>query len=84
LILKTAFPRYIGIFSTLTAETSLVLLEKYTSPQAFLKARKSSVVKLIRSTSRSGQIYAEDRYAKIIAAAKDALVFGYAVSSHFE
>ena len=83
-ILKTAFPRYIGIFSKLTIETSLVLLEKYSSPQAFLKARKSSVVKLIRTISRSGQIYAENQYAKIIAAAKDALVLGYAVPSHFE
>jgi transposase len=83
-ILKTAFPRYIGIFSKLTTETSLRLLEKYTSPQAFMKARKSSVVKLIRTTSRSGQIYAEEQYAKIIQAAKDALVLGYAVPSHFE
>ena len=83
-ILKTAFPRYIGIFSKLTVETSLVLLEKYTSPQAFLKARKSSVVKLIRTISRSGQAYAEEQYNKIIQAAKDSLVFGYAVPSHFE
>jgi transposase len=83
-LLKTAFPGYIGVFSKLTVETSLVLLEKYTSPKAFLKARKSSVVKLIRTTSRSGQGYAEKQYAKIIQAAKDALVFGYAVPSHFE
>ena len=83
-ILKTAFPRYIGIFSKLTVETSLVLLEKYTSPKAFLKAKKSNVVKLIRTTSRSGQAYAEEQYAKIIQAAKDALVLGYAVPSHFD
>jgi len=83
-VLKTAFPEYIGIFCKLTVETSLVLLEKYTSPQAFLSARKSSVVKLIRTTSRSGQTYAEEQYNKIIQAAKDSLVFGYAVPSHFE
>ena len=83
-VLKTAFPRYIGIFSKLTVETSLVLLEKYTSPQAFLAARKSSVIKLIRTTSRSGQVYAEEQYAKIIQAAKDSLVLGFAVPSHFE
>ena len=83
-VLKTAFPGYIGIFSKLTVETSLVLLEKYTSPQAFLRAKKSSVVKLIRTASRSGQAYAEKQYAKIIQAAKDAQVFGYAVPSHFE
>ena len=82
-VLKTAFPKYIGIFSKLTVETSLVLLEKYTSPRAFLKARKSTIVKLIRTTSRSGQIYAENQYDKIIQAAKDATVFGFSVPSHF-
>ena len=82
--LKTAFPQYIGIFSKLTVETSLALLEKYASPQAFLSARKSSIVKLIRSTARFGQAYAEAQYHKIIVASKDALVFGYAVPSNFE
>ena len=83
-VLKIAFPRYIGIFSKMTVETSLVLLEKYTSPQAFLSARKSSVVKLIRTTSHSSQAYAEKQYDKIIQAAKDALIFGYPVPSNFE
>ena len=83
-ILRVAFPQYIGIFSKLTVETSLLLLEKYTSPQAFLSGRKSAIVKLIKTTSHSGQAYAEGQYAKIIKAAKDALVFGYAVPSHFE
>jgi hypothetical protein len=80
--LKTAFPQYIGIFSKVTVETSLVLLEKYASPQAFLKARKSSVIRLTKSTARFGQAYAETQYNKIISAAKDALVFGYAVPSN--
>lgn len=33
-----AFPQYLGIFSKITIHTSLTLLEKYTSPNAFLKA----------------------------------------------
>lgn len=70
--LKTAFPQYIGIFSKLTVETSLVLLEKYASPQAFLSAKKSSIIKLIRKTARFGETYAETQYGKIIQAAKDA------------
>lgn len=82
--LKTAFPQYIGIFSKVTVETSLVLLEKYASPQAFLSAKKSSVIKLIKKTARFGEVYAETQYNKIITAARDALVFGYAVPSNFE
>ena len=81
--LRVAFPQYIGIFSKLTVETSLALLEKYTSPQAFLSARKSSVIKLIMATARFGLTYAEDKYQKIIDAAKAARIFGYAVPSNF-
>ena len=36
--LRMAFPQYLGIFSKITIHTSLTLLEKYTSPNAFLKA----------------------------------------------
>jgi transposase len=82
--LKAAFPQYIGIFSNIAGKASLAFLDKYTSPQSFLKARKASVVKLIRSTSRRSQTYSEEKYNKIIQAAKDSLVFGYAVPSNFE
>ncbi|WMJ24010.1 IS110 family transposase [Paludicola sp. MB14-C6] len=81
--LRVSFPQYISIFSKLTVETSLVLLEKYTSPQAFLSARKSSVIKLIMTTARFGVAYAEDKYKRIIEAAKSATAFGYAVPSNF-
>jgi transposase len=82
--LKAAFPQYIGVFSNIAGKTSLALLDKYTSPQCFLKARKASMVKLIRTISRCGQAYAEEKCNKIIQAAKDSLVFGYAVPSNFE
>ena len=81
--LRVAFPQYLGIFSKLTVETSLVLLEKYTSPEAFISARKSAVIKLIKATAKFGLKYAEGKYSKIIDAAKAALVFGYAVPSNF-
>ena len=38
--LRIAFPQYLGIFSKVTINTSLTLLETYTSPSAFLKADK--------------------------------------------
>jgi len=81
--LKVAFPQYLGIFSKLTVETSLALLEKYTSPEAFISARKSAVIKLIMDTARFGLTYAEGKYNEIIGAAKAALVFGHAIPSNF-
>ena len=38
--LRMAFPQYLGIFSKVTINTSLTLLETYTSPSAFLEADK--------------------------------------------
>ena len=58
-VLKVSFPEYLGIFSKITTNTSLALLEKYSSPDLFLSARKSSVIKLIRTTARFGGTYAE-------------------------
>jgi hypothetical protein len=68
--------QYIGIFSKLTVETSLTLLEKYALPAAFLAARKNTIIKLISSTARFGIAYAEKQYQALIAAPKLPLVLG--------
>lgn len=83
-VLKVSFPEYLDIFSKITVNTSLALLEKYPSPDAFLSARKSSVVKMIKTTAKFGDNYAEDKYNKIIAAAKSAYIFGYSLPSDAE
>jgi len=80
--LRVAFPQYIGIFSKLTVETSLALLEKYAIPAAFLAAKKKDIVGIISSTARFGMTYAEKQYHRIIAAAQAALVFGHALPSN--
>ena len=77
-----AFPQYIGIFSKLTVETSLALLEKYAIPAAFLKAKKDAVIKTISSTARFGTAYAEKQYQVLITAAKAAVHFGHALPSN--
>ena len=41
--LRMAFPQYLGIFSKVTINTSLTLLETYTSPSAFLEAALNSL-----------------------------------------
>jgi len=81
-VLRVAFPQYIGIFSKVTVQTSLVLLEKYPSPVAFLSAKKSSIIKIISKTARFGKTYACAKYLVIIEAAKSAGVFGHFVSSN--
>ncbi len=83
-VLKVSFPEYLSVFSKITVNTSLVLLEKYPSANALLSARKSSIIKLIRSTARFGETYAEKQHNKLIAAAKSAVVFGHSLPSDAE
>lgn len=80
--LRVSFPQYIGVFSKLTVETSLVLLEKFAVPAAFLAASKEEIVKIISSTARFGVAYADKQYHKIISAAQAALVFGHSLPSN--
>lgn len=80
--LQVAFPQYIGVFSKLTVETSLALLEKYALPTAFLAAKKKDIIKIISSTARFGAAYAEKKYGEIIAAAQAALTFGHSLPSN--
>jgi transposase len=81
-LLKVAFRMYLGIFSKVTVKTSLALLEKYSSPDEFLSARKSSITSLISKTARFGKAYAEKKYRAIVQAAEAAGVFGRFLSSN--
>jgi len=74
--LRMAFPQYIGIFSKVTINTSLTLLETYTSPKAFIEAEEQEVIGIIKSTARFGLTYAKNKYNAIIKAANDANKFG--------
>ena len=82
--LRMVFPQYLKIFSKITVNTALTLLEKYTSPDAFLNASKDEIIASIRSTARFGALYAEKKYNAIIKAANDAKAFGYSVNSNFK
>lgn len=82
--LRIAFPQYLKIFSKVTVNTSLTLLEKFTSPDGFLEASKDQIIASIRSTSRFGIAYAEKKYKAIIQAAKAAKTFSYSVNSNFK
>ena len=84
LALRMAFPQYLGIFSKVTINTSLTLLETYTSPNAFIEADKQEIIDTIKSTARFGLTYAEKKYNAIIRAAHDANEFGYIIDSNIK
>ena len=82
--LRMAFPQYLGIFSKITANTSLTLLETYTSPSAFIEADPQEIIDTIKSTARFGVAYAASKYNAIIQAAHDANEFGYILDSNIK
>jgi len=79
--LHMAFPQNLGIFSKVTTNTSLTLLETYTSPDAFIEADKQEIVDVIKSTARFGLTYANNKYHAIIQAAHEAQTFGYIIEA---
>jgi len=81
-VLKASFPRYIGVFSKMTVQTSLALLEKYPSYSDVLASKKNDIIRLIRKTSRFGETYAETKYRALVEAAESAKIFGHYVSSN--
>jgi hypothetical protein len=44
--LRMVFPQFLGIFSKVTTDTSLTLLEAYGSPQAFLHAPREEIIRI--------------------------------------
>lgn len=82
--LRMVFPQYLKIFSKITTNTAMTLLEKYTSPDAFLSASKDKIIDSIRATARFGLTYATNKYNEIIKAASAATTFGHSVSSNFK
>ena len=80
--LKVSFPAYLNVFSKITTQTSLKLLEAYPLAADILAAPKDELVETIRTTARFGEKYAISKYDAICAAAEDAAVFGRALPSN--
>ena len=80
--LKVSFPAYRKVFSKVTTQTSLKLLDAYPLAQELLAAPKETVVEMIRSTARFGEKYALAKYDALHDAAEDAAVFGRALQSN--
>ena len=80
--LKVSFPAYLKVFSKVTTQTSLKLLETYPLAADMLAAPEDTILEIISSTARFGKKYALAKYDAIYAAAKDAAVFGRALPSN--
>lgn len=68
--MHVVFPQYLSFFSNITGKTSLMMLEKYGSPQKLLRAHKESLIGKIMPVSRKGRNHATSIYDDLIAAAK--------------
>lgn len=80
--LKVSFPAYLQVFSKVTTQTSLKLLQAYPLASDMLAAPKDEITEIIQSTARFGEKYALAKYDAICAAARDASVFGRALPSN--
>ena len=80
--LKVSFPAYLNVFSKVTTQTSLKLLEAYPLAADMLAAPKDELVETIRTTARFGEKYALTKYDAICDAARDASVFGRSLPSN--
>lgn len=80
--LKVSFPLYLRVFSKITTQISLKLLDAYPLAADMLAASKDKLVETIRKTTRFGEKYALAKYDAICSAAKDASVFGRALPSN--
>lgn len=80
--LKVSFPAYRKVFSKVTTQASLKLLDTYPLARDFLAAPRETVVEMIRSTARFGETCALAKYEALRAAAENATVFGRAMKSN--
>lgn len=74
--LHTVFPQYLDVFSDVTGNTSMMILQNYPTPDKILRAHKDSLVDKISKASRKGVKKATEKYEKLILAAKSAKIFG--------
>lgn len=75
--LRQTFPQYLSLFSKVNGKASLEVLDRYTTPENILTADKEELVNLIVCNAGRGRTMAEQKYEKLIQAAKEAASFGH-------
>ena len=74
--LRVAFPGYQNVFVDITGNTSLAILEAYSTPQAIVKATKEDILELLLRSSKKGLDWSRKAYTKLIDASENALKIG--------
>ncbi|MBM7615102.1 IS110 family RNA-guided transposase [Alkaliphilus hydrothermalis] len=74
--LRLTFPGYQDGFSDITGNTSLAILEAYSTPETIAKAPKDEVVNLLSTHSRKGILWAQKVYIKLMMATENARAIG--------
>ncbi len=77
-----AWPGFTEILDV-QSKTGQSLLFAYSAPAQLLNAPKKDVVELIKTNSRRGQEYANEKYKALKQCAQDALRFGTQLEGHF-
>lgn len=81
--LHTVFPQYLDIFSDVTGNTSMMILESYLTPDKILRAHRDCLIEKIAKVSRKGLKNAAKKYDHLVLAARSAKVFGCSLDSVF-
>jgi len=81
--IRLFFPGYQNVFSNITGNTSIAILQKYSSPSKLFNASKEDVIQLIKVTSRKGSEWSTKIYSKLLEVSSSAQsiaipTFGYA------
>lgn len=80
--IEQSWPGFTEILA-LSTKTALFLLLAYPTPTQLLDAPAKDVIALIRSISRQGQNYAENKYKALKQCAKDTFTFGIQLDGRF-
>ncbi|MBS5806861.1 MAG: IS110 family transposase, partial [Firmicutes bacterium] len=74
--LRVIFPGYKNVFSNVTSNSSLAILNDYPTPEAVLNAPKDIIIDILIKKSKRGLTWAENVYSNLINYANEAIIIG--------
>ncbi|MGF0111106.1 transposase, partial [Clostridium sp. SGI.024] len=74
--LRVIFPGYKNVFSNVTSNSSLAILNDYPTPEAVLNAPKDIITDILIKKSKRGLTWAENVYSNLINYANEAIIIG--------
>ena len=74
--LRVIFPGYKNVFSNVTSNSSIAILNEFPTPQAILSAPKDLIINILMEKSKKGLIWSEKVYSNLINYANEATIIG--------